>query len=95
MDKDAITEKFMKAKLSQPQAIKDHAHETQKRRTHGKATINGLNEKLHANNRVQKVDFIFDSRIATKQTEKPRILQPQAKKVFSHGNTDFAQARYQ
>ncbi|CAI8610984.1 unnamed protein product [Vicia faba] len=90
LDKETIAKKMEIDKLSQPKVMKDHAHgdkevvqETPKKRTQVKATVN--------RERIQKVDGKLDNHIAMKKAERPKILQPQAKEVFAHGNKEVSQ----
>ncbi|CAK8531231.1 unnamed protein product [Lathyrus sativus] len=89
-DKETVIKKMERDKLSQPKVMKDHAHgdkevvqETPKKRTHEKDTIN--------REKVQKVDGKLDNHIVIKKTERPKLLQPQAKEVFTHGNKEVSQ----
>ncbi|KAL5065787.1 hypothetical protein RYX36_027524 [Vicia faba] len=83
LDKETIAKKMEIDKLSQPKVMKDHAHETPKKRTQVKATVN--------RERIQKVDGKLDNHIAMKKAERPKIFQPQAKEVFAHGNKEVSQ----
>ncbi|KAL5070431.1 hypothetical protein RYX36_021318 [Vicia faba] len=90
LDKETIAKKMEIDKLSQPKVMKDHAHgdkevvqETPKKRTQVKATVN--------RERIQKVDGKLDNHIAMKKAKRPKLLQPQAKKVFAHGNKEVSQ----
>ncbi|CAI8590663.1 unnamed protein product [Vicia faba] len=90
LDKETIAKKMEIDKLSQPKVMKDHAHgdkevvqETPKKRTQVKATVN--------RERIQKVDGKLDNHIAMKKAERPKLLQPQAKEVFAHGNKEVSQ----
>jgi hypothetical protein len=57
--------------------------ETPNKKTHGKAIINGLNERERERER--------ERHIATKKTEGSMLLQPQANDDFPHGNKEVAQ----
>ncbi|CAI8602667.1 unnamed protein product [Vicia faba] len=90
LDKETIAKKMEIDKLSQLKVMKDHAHgdkevvqETPKKRTQVKATVN--------RERIQKVDGKLDNHIAMKKAERPKLLQPQAKEVFAHGNKEVSQ----